>query len=527
MIRVRQIQLPIDKNKIDDLKEKCAKKLNIKISDIEYLKIHKKSLDARKKPNLIYVYEVDIKVNNEENILKYNKNDVLKTPDEDYIFNVLGTKELKNRPLIIGSGPAGLFCAYMLSKYGYKPIIIERGEKVEDRIKTVEEFFINSKLNPNSNVQFGEGGAGTFSDGKLTTQVKDPFLREKKVLEIFVSLGGKEEITYINKPHIGTDLLRDIVKNMRKSIIDMGGEFRFNSCLTNINIIDNKISSVEINNKDIIDCEVLVLAIGHSARDTYQMLFDKNITMSSKPFAVGVRIQHSQKMINLNQYGYESNPLLEAANYKLTHKSDNGRGVYSFCMCPGGYVVNSSSEENRLAINGMSYSDRGSSNANSAIIVTVNPRDYGLSLLDGIKFQRDLEEKAYKIGKGNIPVQLFGDYKKNVVSSGFKTIKPIFKGNYTFANINEIFPDYINDSLKEAIDAFSKKIRGFNNDDAIISGVESRTSSPIRIDRNEDGECNIEGIYPSGEGAGYAGGITSSAMDGLFVAENIAKKFKK
>jgi len=526
MIRVRQIQVQIEKNNIEFLKEKCAKKLNINVSDIEDIIIHKESIDARDKPNVFYVYELDLKVKNEEFILRKNKsNDILKTPDENYIFNITGNIKLKHRPIIVGSGPAGLFCAYMLAKNGYNPLIIERGEKVEDRVNTVEEFFLTSKLNPNSNVQFGEGGAGTFSDGKLTTCTKDPFNRGKKVLEVFVESGAKEEIKYKNKPHIGTDILREVVKNMRNKIIDMGAQFRYNSCLTNMNIIDNKVSSIEINNKETLECELLVLAIGHSARDTFNLLLNKNIIMTPKPFAVGVRIQHTQKMIDFNQYG-QDNKLLEKASYKLTYKSSNNRGVYSFCMCPGGFVVNASSENNRLAVNGMSNNDRASKVANSAIIVTVSPDDYGYSPLDGINFQRQLEEKAFQVGKGSIPVQLFKDYKDNKISEKFLSIEPSFKGEYTFSNINEIFPEYINESLKEAIEYFDKKIKGFSSDDAILSAVESRTSSPVRVERDENGECNIKGIYPCGEGAGYAGGITSAAMDGIKIAENIAAHFK-
>lgn len=522
MIRVRQIQVEIDKNNLNNIKEKTAKKLNIDANDIEEFKIHKESLDARDKPRVVYVYEVDVKVKNEHLILKKNKsNNILETPNENYVFNVTGTTKLKNRPIIIGSGPAGLFCAYMLAKNGYNPLVIERGEKVEDRIETVEKFFLDSKLNVNSNVQFGEGGAGTFSDGKLTTGTKDPFYRGKEILDIFVKAGAKEEIKYKNKPHIGTDILREVVKNMRNEIINMHAEFRYNSCLTNINIKNDKIVSIEINNEEIIECEALVLAIGHSARDTFELLYDKNIFMTPKPFAVGVRIEHPQEMIDMNQYG-QKNDSLEKASYKLTYKSSNGRGVYSFCMCPGGFVVNASSEENRLAVNGMSNNDRASGVANSAIIVTISPNDYGFSPLDGINFQRELEEKAFLTGNGNIPVQLFKDYKNNKITEKFLEITPAFKGNYTFSNINEIFPEYINESLKEAIDYFGKKIKGFDNDSAILAAVESRTSSPVKIERNENGECNIKGIYPCGEGAGYAGGITSAAMDGIKIAENIA-----
>ena len=432
---------------------------------------------------------------------------------------------LNSRPVIVGSGPAGLFCAYMLSSYGYKPLVIERGESIDDRIKSVEEFWNNNKLNINSNIQFGEGGAGTFSDGKLNTMVKDKRFIQKKVFEIFIENGAPEEIMYDYKPHIGTDILRKVVKNIREKIIKMGGEFRFNTCLTNIYYKENKITSIEINNSEIIETDVLVLAIGHSARDTFNMLYDSNIEMESKPFAVGIRIQHNQSDINMSQLGKEHIDSIGAVSYKLTYKSTDNRGVYTFCMCPGGYVVNASSEENHLAINGMSNYKRDTKNANSAIIVTVSKEDFGQHPLDGIEFQRKLEKKAYEIGKGLIPTQKYIDYKNNVISEKFGSIEPIFKGNYTLANINNIFPEFINKSLKEAIEYFGTKIEGYNTNDAIISAVESRTSSPVKIIRGDNFESNVLGIYPCGEGAGYAGGITSAAIDGIKVFEKISNKF--
>ena len=516
MIRVRQVKVHIDNN---NLVKKIASKLNVKESDIKYYKIVKKSIDARDKNNIFYIYEVDIEVLNEEIILKNNKsNDILKSEPVNYKIEVTGTNKLNKRPIIVGSGPAGLFSAYYLAKLNYKPIIIERGEEVEKRIKSVEEFWNNNKLNINSNVQFGEGGAGTFSDGKLNTLIKDKLGRKDEILKIFVENGADPSILYKNKPHIGTDILMKIIKNMRDKIISWGGTYRFSTTLTDIIQEDNKIKSIVVNNDETIETDILILAIGHSARDTFNMLYNKKINMSSKPFAMGIRIMHPQEMINMNQYGTNR---LGSADYKLTYKTSNGRGVYSFCMCPGGYVVNASSELNRLAINGMSYSKRDSKIANSAIVVTVSPEDYGNNPLDGIEFQRKLEEKTYEIGKGNIPIQLYGDYKNNKVSNKFN-YDPCIKGNYNFSNINEIFPNYINEALKEAIDNFNYKIKGFNRDDSIIAAIESRTSSPVRIERNELFECNIKGIYPIGEGAGYAGGITTSAIDGLKVVEIIS-----
>ena len=520
MIRVRQVKVHVDSTNIV---KKIASKLNIKETDIKNYKIIKESIDARDKNNLFYIYEVDVDVLNEDIILKNNNsNDILKSEIIDYKIDVTGSNILNKRPIIVGSGPAGLFCAYYLAKLGYKPIIIERGEEVEKRIKSVEEFWNNNKLNINSNVQFGEGGAGTFSDGKLNTLVKDKLGRKDEVLKIFVENGADPSILYKNKPHIGTDILMKIVKNMRDKIINWGGIYRFNTTLTNINIENNKLKSIVVNDNEIIETDILILAIGHSARDTFKMLYDKKIKMSPKPFALGIRIMHPQEMINLNQYGTNK---LGSADYKLTYNTTNNRGVYSFCMCPGGYVVNASSENNRLAINGMSYSTRDSGVANSAIVVTVSPSDYGINPLDGIEFQRKLEEKAYNIGNGSIPVQLYGDYKNNKISNKFN-FDPCIKGNYSFSNINDIFPNYINEALKEAIDNFDHKIKGFNREDSVIAAIESRTSSPVRIERDELFESNIKGIYPIGEGAGYAGGITTSAIDGLKVVEIISKIYK-
>lgn len=524
MIRLRQIHVSIQ-NSETELLEKCKKKLRIK-SIIKNYKIVKKSIDARNKGNIFYSYEVDVEVQNEEEVLKKNKSkDVFKTPNEEYIFNISGNKKLNNNPVIIGAGPAGLFSAYMLAKYGYNPIIIERGEKIENRIKTVEDFWNNNNLNLNSNVQFGEGGAGTFSDGKLNTQVKDKFFRNKKVLEIFVQAGAPKEILYLNKPHIGTDKLREVVKNLREKIIQMGGTFRYNSLLTDIIIKDSKVKEIIINDNEKINTEVLIIAIGHSARDTFRMLYKKNIVMEPKPFAVGVRVQHCQEMINNMQYGNMSE-FLEPAPYKLTFRSYSGRGVYSFCMCPGGYVVNASSEKDRLVINGMSNYKRESKYANSAIVVTVNPSDFRNELFGGMEFQESLESKAFFYGKGKIPVQKLEDFVNNKTSDDTGEINAIFKGKYNYSNLNNILPNFITDAIKEAFINFDKKIPGFANKNTILAAVETRTSSPVRIVRDENFQTNIEGIYPIGEGAGYAGGIMSAAMDGLKAAEQIAKKYR-
>lgn len=520
MLRVRNIKIKYNKDNQKQLIKTLANKLQINPSYIRGYRINKKSFDARKKENLHYVYEIDVDVLHENKIIKTN--DIFQTPIEEYKFQITGTEIMTDRPIVVGSGPAGLFAAYILAENGFKPIIIERGEKIEDRTKTVEKFWLTGQLNTESNVQFGEGGAGTFSDGKLNTLVKDKNFRMKKVFETFVENGAPNEILYINKPHIGTDILSNVVKNIRNKIIQMGGEIKYNTKLTNLIIQDNQLKAIEINNNEIITCSNLVLAIGHSARDTFEMLYNHKLEMEAKPFAVGVRIQHPQKMINQNQYGIED----LTADYKLT-TNINGRGVYSFCMCPGGYVVNASSEQERLAINGMSYHARNSENANSAIIVTVSPNDFGNHPLDGIKFQRALEEKAYQSTNGKIPIQLFKDFNENKMSLSFKNTNPVFKGEYKFANLNEILPTYVSNSLKEAIKYFDKKIKGYASDDAILAAVESRTSSPVKIIRDENLVSNIKGIYPCGEGAGYAGGITTSAMDGIKVAEAIMSIYQK
>ena len=516
MIRVRQIKVPLED---ENLKKYTAKKLNTKAKDISQLKINKKSIDARKKQDIHYVYEVDIKIKNENKYLK-NK-DVLKTPKEKYIEPIMGNKKLKTNPIIIGAGPAGLFAALLLSQKGYKPIVIERGEKIEDRVKTVEKFWQEGILNKNSNVQFGEGGAGTFSDGKLNTLVKDKNYRMKKVFETFVKCGADEEIMYLNKPHIGTDMLRNVIINLRKQIINLGGKFIYNEAMTDINIKEGKIESITLNNKETLPCEVLVLAIGHSSRDTVEMLYNKNLNITSKPFAIGIRLQHTQNLINNAQYG---DVKLPPADYKLTYKTKENRAVYSFCMCPGGYVVNASSEENLLAINGMSNHKRNSGIANSAIIVAINEKDFGQNPLDGIKFQRKLEKKAFELAKGKIAVQTLKDFKENKTSKEITNYK--FKGDYNFTDINELYPAYITKSLKEAIDYFDTKIKGFADDSVTLAAPETRTSSPVRILRDDNLEANIKGIYPCGEGAGYAGGITTSAMDGLKVAEAIINKYR-
>ncbi len=515
MIRISNIKIDVLSDNENTIINKLEKELKEKVLDY---KIVKKSIDARK--DIKYVYTFDVSVNNEEKVLKRNKT-IIKTPREEYKLEVTGSIPVTNRPIIVGTGPSGLFLGYMLSKYGYKPLLIERGEKIEDRVKTVEKFWEDNNLNTESNVQFGEGGAGTFSDGKLNTLVKDKYFRMKKVFEIFVECGAPKEIMYDYKPHIGTDKLREVVINMRNKIISMGGEFRYSTKLTDLIIKDNKITGIIVNNEEKIETDTVFLAIGHSARDTYEVLRGNNIEMKSKPFAVGVRIEHKQEDINKCLYKdyYDK---LGPASYKLTYNTADGRGVYSFCMCPGGYVVNASSEKGRLAINGMSNYERESGIANSALVVSVTPNDYGEDLFDGVKFQRELEEKAYKLGNGFIPCQSYIDFVNKKETKNFEYINT--KGNYKSADLNKLLPEYISNSIKEAMPHFKKQISCF--DKGILLGIESRTSSPITILRDDNGESNIKGIYPVGEGAGYSGGITTSSMDALKQVENYVKIFK-
>lgn len=526
MIRINQIKLyPGHSEK--ELRNEIIRLLRINEKRLISYEIAKKSIDARK-GNIHFSYAVDVKISDEKNILNRlnNKNIMLINPVK-YTPSVTGTENKKNPPIVVGSGPAGLFCTYLLARYGYKPVLLERGEDVDRRKKSVEKFWNTGVLNTESNVQFGEGGAGTFSDGKLNTLVKDKSGRNRFVLETFVKFGAPDEILYINKPHIGTDILCDVVKNMRNEIISLGGEVKFNTCLTDIELSEGKVTGIVVNGSTKIPCDTLVLALGHSSRDTFKMLLKKDIIMEPKAFAVGVRVQHPQEMINISQYKVKDNPYLPAADYKIAANLNNGRSVYSFCMCPGGYVVNSSSEENMLAINGMSYSKRDGKNANSAIIVSITPKDFnGDSPLSGIEYQRNLEKAAYRLANGAVPVQLLKDFKNKTASVSFGETEPMIKGRFAMADLSSILPQYIYDSIVEGMDIFAGKIKGFNRDDTVLAGIESRTSSPVRILRGEDYQSNIKGIYPCGEGAGYAGGITSAAMDGIRVFDKISAKLK-
>ncbi len=581
MLRVNQLKVLPGAGE-ETLRKKAAGILNIKPMYIESVHIVKQSIDARKKPEIYFSYSVDVELTKElkgqeEKIVKRCKsNQVSLATDKKYEFPNAGAEKLMHRPVVVGMGPAGLFCGYMLALHGYKPILLERGRDVDSRTEDVKKFWESGVLDTVSNVQFGEGGAGTFSDGKLNTLIKDKDGRNQEVLEIFVKHGAPEKILYDAKPHIGTDVLTGVVKEMRESIIAHGGDVYFETQMKRLSMKNGRMIGIEI--EDIsgtarnLACDAVVLAIGHSARDTFETLYEQEIHMEAKSFAVGFRVEHPQSMINMSQYGCEEAGDLGAAPYKVTAQTSVGRGVYSFCMCPGGYVVNASSEEGCLAVNGMSYHDRGSANANSAIIVAVTPQDYGSAHpLAGIAFQRELERKAFMAGKGKIPVQRFGEFKEAVDADKFvkayednfwerdssskgKVISieeeiyanmaegqpntvsmekaeadsmfaPCTKGEYVWADLTGILPKECSKAFVEGMEVFGRRIKGFDRPDAIMLGVESRTSSPVRISRDDTLQAQVRGLYPCGEGAGYAGGITSAAMDGIRVAEEIAKKF--
>lgn len=537
MLRINQIKISAG-IAVDDhaniLTEKICRLLNIDFERIVSVDIVKRSIDARKK-EVNYVYCVDVRVRNEKALHIKNKDIMHIDPDKGYCFlNTLeGPIPEEKRPVVIGLGPAGLFCAYMLAKAGFKPIVLERGKRIDERLKDVEKFFKSGVLDTESNVQFGEGGAGAFSDGKLNTVVKDKNKRNRKVLDIFVEHGADKDILYDNKPHIGTDRLTKIVSSIRDSIIEAGGEIHYECKADGFDITPLGLRGVSAGNLSFKTGHV-VLAVGHSARDTFELLKDLNIPMQPKPFAVGLRVMHPQSVIDSNQYGDGYEDLcVPVASYKLTHTCECTRGVYSFCMCPGGYVVNASSEEGYLAVNGMSYHDRDSKMANSAIVVQVTTDDFeGDDVLSGMHFQRKLEKKAYDLAKGKIPVQRYADFVK-AVDDKIKTVDdlprfdPVCRGDYEYCELNGIMPQVLNECFVEGMQAFGKKIKHFNDGNVILAGIESRTSSPVRIMRDETGSSSVKGLYPCGEGAGYAGGITSAAMDGIYIAEMIAADILK
>lgn len=527
-IRINNIILDIEED-IEEIPKKIAKKLNLPLKEINNFKIIKESIDARRKNSIKFNYCIDIEHEDEMDLVYRLNNKDVKLEEAAYKDDIsFGEEILPSRPVVVGLGPAGLFAALLLARKGYEPLVIERGESVHKRTDSVEKFWKEGKLNLESNVQFGEGGAGAFSDGKLTTRIKDN--RCDYILETMVKAGAPEEIIYRGKPHVGTDILKDVVQNIREEIISLGGEVRFNSKLKDILIKDGKVKSIIVNDEEI-PCDVLIMAIGHSSRDTYEMLYTKNIAMESKPFAIGVRVEHPQKLIDINQYGnMAGHPKLRAADYRLAYNSKTlNRAVYSFCMCPGGLVVAAASEENRLVTNGMSYHARDKENANAAIVVSVSPEDFqGSSPLSGMEFQRHYEGLAYKLGGGGYraPVQLLGDFLKDNVSTKLGKVTPSYTPGYEFQDLRRCLPSYVIDALKEGFKDFDKKIKGFGDNDALLTGIETRTSSPLRIIRNENLQSiSLQGLYPCGEGAGYAGGIISAAVDGLKAAESIIKKY--
>lgn len=532
---INNIKLPVD-HSTEDIRKQCAKRLHTGTDSIKNIEIKHKSIDARSKPDIRFIYSVWADVDNGEALLR-NKNlkDVARAEMGGY---VIPKAEYKGRPVIIGAGPAGLFCALLCVEAGLKPIVIERGAPVDERARIVSDFWEKGILDTECNVSFGEGGAGTFSDGKLNTVVKDRNYRCSYVMKTFVRFGAPENILYDAKPHVGTDILMGVVKNIREYITQNGGEVLFHTRMTHILKTGGRVAAVAVEGprgSEEIRADRVVLAIGHSARDTFEELDRDSIYLSPKPFAVGFRIEHPRRFIDNAQYGCCDNELLPTASYKLTAQTSGSRGVYSFCMCPGGYVVNASSEKERIAVNGMSYSGRHGNNSNSALIITVGPEDFGEGgNLAGMVFQRKLEHRAWELGNSNIPVQSYGDFYRAVTGNVrdnslndiydefYDNFAPAIKGRYTEADLHSLLPKELNGCFIEAMSKFGHSIRGYEDNRAFLAGIESRTSSPVRIWRNEDGcSPSLEGLYPCGEGAGYAGGITSAAMDGVYIAETI------
>ncbi len=526
MIRINSVHLPLD---YDDelLRNKVSKQLGVEPKAIKSCNLFRRSVDARKKENIFFIASVDVGLNtDEQKICRRTKNAEIVTL---YKYEA-GKWQGGASPLVVGSGPAGLFAGLILAQSGARPIVIERGRDVDRRSEDVNNFWSGGALDTSSNVQFGEGGAGTFSDGKLNSGTKDP--RQRKVLDEFVKHGAPDEILYNAKPHIGTDRLKETVKNIREEIIRLGGKVRFETKLTDIKTENGKVKSavVERGGKtDIIETDSIILAVGHSARDTFEMLFNKKIAIEAKPFSVGARIEHLREKIDKSQYGkFSGNKNLGAANYKMNVHLQNGRGVYTFCMCPGGRVVNASSEENMLVTNGMSEFARNGINSNSALLVGVGPKDFKSDApLSGMYFQRELESKAFIAGgrSYNAPVQRVDDFLNNRKSSGFGEVKPTAGPDCTMADLNTFLPDFVCESMKDGILQMDKKLKGFADGDAVLTAVETRSSSPVRILRDETMQSvSVRGLYPCGEGAGYAGGIISAAVDGIKCAEKIIEK---
>ena len=528
MLRLTEIKLPLDHPE-GNIKSAIVKRLGIPADDLLNYRIYKRGVDARKKSNILFTYTLDVEVRNETEVLARLGSDphAKLTPDTRYHFVAQAPQNLSSRPVVIGMGPAGLFAGLILAQSGFRPLILERGKAVRERTKDTFGLWRQGVLNPESNVQFGEGGAGTFSDGKLYSQIKDPRHLGRKVLEEFVKAGAPEEILYESHPHIGTFRLVGMVEKMRETIQSLGGEIRFESRADDIEISDGKVNGVVLSSGERIATGHLVLAVGHSARDTFEMIHKRGIFIEAKPFSVGFRIEHPQSLIDRARYGSNAgNPLLGAADYKLVHHASNGRSVYSFCMCPGGQVVAATSEAGRVVTNGMSQYSRNERNANAGIVVGITPDDYSGGPLAGIEFQRHWETRAYELGGGTYraPGQLVGDFLAGKASTQFGTVQPSYTPGVHLTDLSGALPDYAITAIREAIPAFARQIKGFDLPDAVLTGVETRTSSPIRIKRNDDDlqSVNTRGLYPAGEGAGYAGGILSAAVDGIKIAEAVA-----
>ena len=536
MLRLTEIKLSLDHCK-DDLRTAIVERLGIASEDLLSYTIFRRAIDARKRSAIHLIYTLDVEVADEPYVLdkgkKRNQNrNLSKTPDTGYHFVARAPKGLNQRPVVIGTGPCGLFSGLLLAQMGFNPIILERGKIVRERTQDTWALWRKSILNSESNVQFGEGGAGTFSDGKLYSQIKDPRFIARKVLTEFVKAGAPEEILYLAKPHIGTFRLVGIVEKMRGTIESLGGEFRFQNKVTDLLIENGQVRGVTLTGGEMLDTDHVVLAVGHSARDTFRMLHQRGVYIEAKPFSVGFRIEHPQSLIDRVRFGqFAGNKLMGAADYKLVHHCKNGRSVYSFCMCPGGTVVAATSEEGHVVTNGMSQYSRNEQNANAGIVVGITPEaDYPGNALAGIDFQRHWEVMAFEAGgrNYNAPAQRVGDFLANRPSTALGEVVPSYKPGVTMTDLSNCAPDYAIEAIREAIPAFDRKINGFAMDDAVLTGVETRTSSPIRIKRNTAYESiNTSGLYPAGEGAGYAGGILSAAVDGIEVAEAVALSMLK